>query len=129
MGNLVGQFEEQEVLANSDDACRDVEEFLRAKFREIRRNYRDLIPVNVPWPAERDITRVSKTSSGLFALAATIVHYIGDPDACDPISQLATVLSVTGGLEPGSLSTLYTLYSTVLVGVPKTLSPMLKLVF
>ncbi len=123
-----GSFEEHEVLANSDDACRDVEKFLRAKFGEIRQNYKDLIPIDVPWPAEQDIARVSKTSSVLFALAATNVHYVDPPDACDTITQIGADLSIPKGIEPGSLSTLYALSSTILAGVPKTLSPILKLV-
>lgn len=123
-----GLFEEHEVLANSDDACRDVEKVLRAKFEEIRQNYKDLMPAGAPWPAEGDITRISKTSSGLFALAMTVARYVEDPHACDPISQLAVVLSVTDGLEPGSLSALHAFYSAILGGVPKSMSPIVKLV-
>ncbi len=124
---IKGSFEEHDVPANSDDACRDVEKFLRAKFEEIRQKYKDLIPVGAPWPVEQDITKISSTSSGLFAFAKTVVRYIDDPHVCDPITQLATVVSVTGGLAPGSLSALHALYFAILEGIPKAMMPILKL--
>ncbi len=120
-------FKELNVPPNSEDACRDVEKFLRANFEEIHRKFRDLMPIGVPWPAEQDIARISKTSSGLFALAVTVVRYIEDSHICDPISQLSTVLSVTEGLEPGSLSALHALYSAILGGTHRTSSPILRI--
>lgn len=122
-----GSFKDHDVPANSDDACRDVEKYLRASFEQIHHNYRDLMPLGTHWPAEHDIARISETSSGLFALATTVVRYIEDSDVCDPVSQITTVLSVTEGLEPGSLSTLYSLYSVILDSVPRTSLPTLKM--
>lgn len=125
--DVAGSFEEHDVPANSNDACRDVEKFLRVKFDEMRQNYADLMPRNSPWPTEQNITRISRTSGGLFAFAKTVAMYIEDPHVGNPISQLSTALSVTEGLEPGSLSALYAFYSVILGGVPPAASRVLKL--
>lgn len=119
---ITGSFKEHSILANSDDACRDVETFLRSKFEEIRQNYKDLIPGNTPWPLEQKITRIARTSGGLFVFAATVICFIGDPHVGDPVFQLDTALSVTIGLEPGSLSVLYAFYSAILAAVPPAMS-------
>lgn len=111
------------------DGCRDVEEYLGTKFGAIHQRYRDLIPPVTSWPAMQDRTRISKASSGFFALAATVTRYIEDPQISDPVRQLDTVLSTTEGLEPGSLTTLYAFYSMILAGVPPVMSPILKELF
>ncbi|KAF9449684.1 hypothetical protein P691DRAFT_539278 [Macrolepiota fuliginosa MF-IS2] len=124
---VVGSFSALNVPANSDVACRDVERFLRAKFKEIHYNYRDLVPVGTPWPAERAITSISESVQGYFVLASILVRFIEDPHICDPISQLAITLSIIEDPEADPLSFLYMFYTRILENVPKSMLPVLQL--
>lgn len=127
--DVIGTFWALNVPANSDQACRDVEQYLRAKFEEIRYKYRDIIPGNTPWPTERDITRVWRSALGLFVFASTVIRFVDDPHLCNPISQLAIIvaLPLTENPQVNPLSTLHVLYTTILDNVPKSLLPTLKL--
>lgn len=122
-----GTFWVHDVPANSDAACRDVEQFLRARFQEIHHRYRDLIPIGVSWPVERDIVRICNASSGLFVFPSMVVRFIDDPHVCDPVSQLTTILSVTDNLQTSALSSLHAFYSRILDDIPKSMLPILKL--
>lgn len=117
-----------EVPADSEQACRDVEKFLRAKFEEIRHKYRDVIPVHSRWPTESDITRICNACSGLFVLASTLALFLDDPDIGDPVSQLAIVLALPGNnIQVDPLATLHAFYTRILDAVPKSMLPTLKL--
>lgn len=115
------------VPTNTDEACRDVEQFLRAKFKEVGQKYRDLIPVSAPWPMERDLVRIFKAASGLFVFASTLIRFVDDPHVCDPISQLAAIVSLAEDVRTDPLSILHMFYTRILDNVPKSMLPILKL--
>lgn len=126
-GKVGDTYWELTIPMNTDDACHDVERFLQAKFKEVRQKHKDLIPASESWPMERDLVRIFKAASRLFVFASTLVRFIGDPHVCDPISQLAAVLSLTEGVRTDSLLILHVFYARILDNVPKSMWPILKL--
>lgn len=69
--------------------------YLRGGFENIRRRRSHIIPPSKsPWPSEEDITALVVMSAGLFVYAATVLKFIGDPDALDAKERLKTILSL-----------------------------------
>lgn len=124
-----GTFLEQYVPANSDAACQDVEKYLRTQFEELRNKYQDLIPRGAQWPVEGDVVQVASMASGYFIVAATIIRSIDDPNVGNPVTQLASILSVPHHVGTDPLSTLYALYTSILDTVPRSALPTLKILF
>lgn len=124
---IKGTFLEQDVPANSDAACQDVEKYLRAQFIELQSKYEDLIPRGVPWPAERDVAQIASMASGYFIFATTAIRFIDDPSVGNPVLQLPFILSVSHHTHRDPFSPLHALYSSILDTVPKYALPTLKL--
>ncbi|KXN83491.1 hypothetical protein AN958_01336 [Leucoagaricus sp. SymC.cos] len=119
-----------DVLIDSDEACSDVEKYLRKAFEEIKQNYPECFSETVQWPTETQILVICAAALGLFAFAATVVRFIEDAEHGDPISQLEEVLTVIkrtheqGDKSSGNpLATLDALYIRVLSSVPEDLYP------
>ncbi|KAJ3551801.1 hypothetical protein NP233_g13009 [Leucocoprinus birnbaumii] len=71
---------EETVPINSDEACEDVERYLRGAFQEIRENHPECFAPRVQWPMERQFLELCAVASGNFALAATVIRFVEDPD-------------------------------------------------
>ncbi|KAF9442961.1 hypothetical protein P691DRAFT_797764 [Macrolepiota fuliginosa MF-IS2] len=83
---------EVEVPIDSDEACQDVERYLRSGFEDIRKQYPYHIPPASPWPCEEHISMIARSALGHFAFAATVTRFVEDPDIGDPIAQLCQIL-------------------------------------
>jgi NACHT domain len=69
----------------------DIERYLRIRLSEIGKQRSDL-DLDVPWPADEDITAATKICSGLFIVASVIVKIIAaSPD--NPREQLKAIIS------------------------------------
>lgn len=85
----IGSYWELEVPVDSDRSSRDVEHYLHAQFSAIRANYPESVPPL--WPSERDFLTLARASSGLFALATTLIGYLSRGD---PVSRLKHILDM-----------------------------------
>jgi hypothetical protein len=126
-GAISGSFCILEVPVDSNEACQDVERFLRAEFMSICENYPHDIPPGAQWPVEHDLTKICRASSGHFGFASTLARFIGDDVIGDPVNQLTIVLSVAEHPDINPLASLHSLYTKILDCVPKYLLPALKL--
>ncbi|KAF9450804.1 hypothetical protein P691DRAFT_797668 [Macrolepiota fuliginosa MF-IS2] len=83
------------IPVDSNEACRDVERFLRAEFESIRRKYPYAIPRGLlQWPQECDFLALAHSARGLFVLASAVMRFIDDPFVGDPVSQLELMVSI-----------------------------------
>lgn len=122
----------EDIPVDSDEACADVERYLRKIFEEIRQNYSTSFSPTSQWPSETEFLKISTSASGLFAFAATVIRFIDDPERGNPVSQLHQVLAAiekerqsTKGQERSvnPFAILDALYSSVLSTVPKDVLP------
>ncbi|TFK90898.1 WD40 repeat-like protein [Polyporus arcularius HHB13444] len=67
---------------------RDVEVYLRKRFREIRLHF----GLDERWPATEDLEGLVDLSDGLFIFAATAAKFVGDSAVNDPQSRLCSIL-------------------------------------
>ncbi|XP_006463165.1 hypothetical protein AGABI2DRAFT_207812, partial [Agaricus bisporus var. bisporus H97] len=72
--NVAVAYEKEEIVVNSDEACADVERYLRDKLTEIKTKASDT--VDPRWPDEQDLWKLANAAGGLFAYADTAVRYI-----------------------------------------------------
>ncbi|XP_006463115.1 hypothetical protein AGABI2DRAFT_207789, partial [Agaricus bisporus var. bisporus H97] len=84
-------YEKEEITVDSDEACADVERYLRGKLTVIKKASDS---VNPRWPEERDLWKLANAAGGLFAYADTAVRYVDDASVGSPASQLSDVLNV-----------------------------------
>ncbi|XP_006457234.1 hypothetical protein AGABI2DRAFT_229563, partial [Agaricus bisporus var. bisporus H97] len=89
---LMYSFEEEYVPIDSPEACRDVERFLRSRFKIIQQVEFPHIVAD-GWPEETKIEKLANAASGLFAFADVAIRFIRDPDFADPTSRLDKVVS------------------------------------
>lgn len=118
-------YEKEEVSITSDEACRDVECFLRTELERIRAAYpaTSLYP---QWPLESHFIKLAAAAKGFFAFGAAVTRFIGDPTYGNPVSQLQIILDIvdntslgqpdTGAAQP--MAQLDALYDYVLSQVP-----------
>ncbi|KXN83490.1 mRNA cap guanine-N7 methyltransferase [Leucoagaricus sp. SymC.cos] len=123
-------FTKVNVPIDSDEACKDVEKYLRKAFEEIKQNYPECFSETVQWPTETQILAICAAVLGLFAFAETVRRFVEDTEHGDPITQLEEVLTVIKKThEQGDkssrnpLATLDALYIRVLSSVPEDLYP------
>ncbi|KXN82499.1 hypothetical protein AN958_02350 [Leucoagaricus sp. SymC.cos] len=123
-------FTKVNIPIDSDEACKDVEKYLRKAFEEIKQNYPECFSETVQWPTETQILAICAAVLGLFAFAATVRRFVEDAEHGDPISQLEEVLTVIKRThEQGDkssrnpLATLDALYIRVLSSIPEDLYP------
>src|SRR5262249_34408057 len=86
-----------------NEACRDVQRYLRDELNEIKNAYPTLKRKR-EWPSELQFTKIATAAGGLFAYASIVVRYIGDPHHGDPVSQLGDVLVVINANPKGDTS-------------------------
>lgn len=91
--DVVNAYVNIEVIVDADEACRDVERYLRDELENIRSAYpaTSLYP---HWPTESQFLKLAAASTGLFAFPSTVIKFVGDPTYGDPITQFQQVLDV-----------------------------------
>ncbi len=106
----------------------DVDKYLRASFAELRSKFWDV--TDPSWPEDGQFSSVSKTASGLFILASTIVIYLGDPVYANPTARLIDFLQFMGNAHAvgtkNPLEALDLFYSNIFSQVPDDILPITK---
>ncbi|CDO69449.1 hypothetical protein BN946_scf184817.g9 [Trametes cinnabarina] len=82
-------------------AKRDVSNFFRRRFAEIRGRY----SLGVGWPSDSHFDKLLLLSEGLFIYATTAILYVGDDRIRDPEGQLASLLE-SGSAAAAAISTI-----------------------
>lgn len=117
-----------EVPIDSDEACADVERYLRHEFDEMRRKYSLYFSPSTQWPTETEFSIIAKAASGLFIFAATVVRFVDDVAYSNPVSQLRRVLDVISSVSlptnfDNPFAVLDALYTEILSSVPRSVLP------
>ncbi|EKM78005.1 hypothetical protein AGABI1DRAFT_42571, partial [Agaricus bisporus var. burnettii JB137-S8] len=71
----VPAYTKEEIKIDSDEACEDVQRYLRDELKEIKLKYPSLKHKR-EWPSELEFTKIATAAGGLFAYASTVVRYI-----------------------------------------------------
>jgi hypothetical protein len=117
-------YTKEEMVIDSDDACQEVQQYLRDELTKIKRDHPTLRHKQ-EWPLEHDFTKIASAAGGLFAYAATVIRYIGDPTHGGPAAQLRRVLETIdstakdhGAGRDHPMDRLDALYKRILSNVP-----------
>ncbi|KAF9440950.1 hypothetical protein P691DRAFT_766976 [Macrolepiota fuliginosa MF-IS2] len=129
--NIQAAHWEEEVPIDSNEACRDVERYLRREFENIRQQYPYHISSASPWPCEEHFSAIAHAALGHFVFAATVTKFIEDPDIGDPIAQLDQILIIIDprnmhNVEGNPLAALDALYTSILQQVNSATLPLTK---
>ncbi|KAF9441812.1 hypothetical protein P691DRAFT_538919 [Macrolepiota fuliginosa MF-IS2] len=94
--DIVPSFHQVTIPVNSDEACRDVERYLRTEFTKIKDKHPYLIPATCQWPTETQFLTLGCAASGLFIFASTVVRFVDTNPApqINPMTQLKLVLAL-----------------------------------
>lgn len=115
----------EELLVDDTEAQRDVACHLQQAFYDIRLRYCDRLDAN--WPPEAHLRQIAAISLGLFALAETLVKFVGDKVRSDPSGQLDICMKFLGGagapLVINPLHALDLLYRQILSEIPAETLP------
>ncbi|KAF9442408.1 hypothetical protein P691DRAFT_481936 [Macrolepiota fuliginosa MF-IS2] len=122
---------DEEVPINSDEACQDVERYLRSELEKIRQQYPYHMPTTTPWPCEEHMAVIARSALGHFVFAATVTKFIEDPDIGDPIAQLDQMLIFMDrpymrSVEGNPLAALDALYTSILQQINPATLPLTK---
>ncbi|KAJ3570239.1 hypothetical protein NP233_g4539 [Leucocoprinus birnbaumii] len=120
---IQGTFLEVEIPIDSDEACRDVENYLVASFTEIRTQYPNQFRESTAWPSHVHFLQIAKAALGLFIFAEVVIRFVGDERVGNPISQLSHVLSALAKIQQSQqprnpLEVLDAIYTTIMERVP-----------
>jgi hypothetical protein len=117
-------YTKEEILIDSDEACADVQWYLRDELNEIKLAYPTLEHKR-EWPSELEFTKIATAAGGLFAYASTVIRHINDPYYGDPASQLDDVITaIDRGLSDEAsrnnnpLALLDALYARIISKIP-----------
>ncbi|KAF7773469.1 hypothetical protein Agabi119p4_5636 [Agaricus bisporus var. burnettii] len=86
-------YTKEEVEIDSDEACEEVQTYLRDELNEIKLAYPTLTHKR-EWPSGLEFTKIATAAGGLFAYASTVVRFIGKSHYQDPATLLCHVLEV-----------------------------------
>jgi hypothetical protein len=118
------------VLVDSDQACLDVEKYLRASFRDIVKKYPSSFdPSMSHWPSDSQISKIASHAKGLFLLASDVVNFIDNSAYSNPISQLEDVLNTIDSTSPSENNPFVTsdrLFTDIMSRVPETIADIPK---
>ncbi|KAF9445639.1 hypothetical protein P691DRAFT_709993 [Macrolepiota fuliginosa MF-IS2] len=121
---------EEEVPIDSNEACQDVERYLRSEFENIHQQYPYHISPAAPWPCEQHFSMITYAALGHFVFAVTVAKFIEDPDIGDPIAQLEQILVIIGNpymhIEGNPLAALDALYTSILRQINLATQPLTK---
>lgn len=114
-----------ELSIDSKESKDDVALFVRSSFKSIRRKYTDI--VGESWPCERRLREIIDGSSGLFAVASTVVRYIDDPEHNNPEDRLRSAIRHLCTQGPADkvnpMAKLDHLYTNILSETPSDILP------
>ncbi|KAF7776470.1 hypothetical protein Agabi119p4_4863 [Agaricus bisporus var. burnettii] len=96
-------YTKKEIEIDSDDACQDVQRFLRDELKKIQLAYPS-IKHKQEWPLQLEFTKVAAAAGGLFAYSSTVIRYVGDPHYRDPPARLRCVIEVIDSVGKDDLS-------------------------
>ncbi|KAJ3555930.1 hypothetical protein NP233_g12094 [Leucocoprinus birnbaumii] len=123
-------FLKESIPIDSDEACGDVERYLRNSFDEICENYPECFPPQAQWPSEKKFLKLCAIASGHFALAATVVRFVEDPDCGNPVARFEEALAAVARPSLSQirdtnnpLATLDALYTRIFSAIPKDVLP------
>ncbi|EKM78011.1 hypothetical protein AGABI1DRAFT_42555, partial [Agaricus bisporus var. burnettii JB137-S8] len=71
----VPAYTKEEIKIDSDEACKDVQRYLRDELKDIKLTYPTLRHKK-EWPSELEFTKIATAAGGLFAYASTVIRYI-----------------------------------------------------
>lgn len=122
---------EVDMPVNSNQACRDVERYLRDTFTEIREKYSTSFSSTQQWPTETDFTKIAKRSSGLFAFANAVARFTEDEEYANPFAQLQKVFDVlespsSPAAEDSPFAALDMLYTLVMSAISPNVLPITR---
>ncbi|XP_006458961.1 hypothetical protein AGABI2DRAFT_217789, partial [Agaricus bisporus var. bisporus H97] len=126
-GRVGPAYIKEEMKIDSDEACEDVQRYLRDELKEVKLASPALRHKG-DWPSELEFTKIATAAGGLFAYASTVVRYIGDPHYRDPVAQLGRVLETIDAGPKSNMSgrdhpmaQLDALYQRILSSIPPDL--------
>ncbi|KAJ3568206.1 hypothetical protein NP233_g5866 [Leucocoprinus birnbaumii] len=111
----------EQMSIDDPEARQDVAIFLREEFALIRRRFSDYLSYD--WPPSYALQLIILKASGLFALASTIVRFVGDKTVYNPQGQLQLCLDCLNGLSEraGPFEMLDVLYREICSTVPPSI--------
>ncbi|KXN91226.1 hypothetical protein AN958_01910 [Leucoagaricus sp. SymC.cos] len=121
--DVKNSYMEEDIPADSEEACRDVEAFLNASFTEIRNAFPPPI-IEGRWPSNCDFLQIANAARGLFVFAQVVIRFIADTRVGNPIGQLRYVLTALSNLGPldnhreNPFAVLDAIYTAILFNVP-----------
>lgn len=126
---IVPSYWQEYIPVDSTEACEDVERFLRASFKTIRKDFPRSVPRD--WPSEAAFLKLASAASGLFVFPAVAIRFIEDADRANPVSQLDLVLSTIDRSkvilpEDQPFAHLDALYTQILISIPPSSWPTAK---
>lgn len=129
--DIQGNFLDIDMPIDSDQACADVEHFLRDIFAEIRENYSASFSPEQQWPTETQFVKVATKASGLFVFANTVIRFVDDVEYGNPVAQLQVVIDILDtrlvvGAQENPFLALDALYTHILSGVSPRVLPVLR---
>ncbi|KAF9443122.1 hypothetical protein P691DRAFT_431479 [Macrolepiota fuliginosa MF-IS2] len=125
---------EEDVPIDSNEACQDVERYLRSEFEKIRQQYPYHMPTAFHWPCEEHMAVIARSALGHFVFASTVAKFVEDPDIGDPIAQLDQILILIDPRDPldmrsvegNPLAALDALYTGILQQINPATLPLTK---
>jgi hypothetical protein len=131
--NLLSEYTDFEELVrrvpvhiHSEEAKKDVQVFMRSKFRQMQRQYDIVVPM--PWPVEQELIRLLVSASGLFIFASAIISFCEDRSVANPAIQFKVVFPLISNdpslprdlLEQHPLNPVHVMYQHILKRIPRT---------
>ncbi|EKM75052.1 hypothetical protein AGABI1DRAFT_80348, partial [Agaricus bisporus var. burnettii JB137-S8] len=110
-------YTKEEIEIDSDDACQDVQRFLRDELKKIQFAYPSL-KHKQEWPLVLEFTKIAAAAGGLFAYSSTVVRYVGDPHYRDPAARLRCVIEDNMLRRDHPMAQLDALYARILSNIP-----------
>ncbi|KAJ3568701.1 hypothetical protein NP233_g5541 [Leucocoprinus birnbaumii] len=122
------QLQQEQLSISSPDAGRDVALYLGHEFERIRRKYEgDTFSSGTTWPTQLQLAAIKLLASGLFVFASTVIKFVDDDEAGDPVTQLNLCLEFLKGgkmMNGGDpLDAMHTLYSGIFKNIPSATFP------
>lgn len=107
---------------DSTQACRDVEHYLDARFKAMRKPFPHL-PWN--WPNQTQFLKLANGARGLFVFARTAIRFMEDPNYADPVSRLDLIVSIIDRLDiklidDHPFALLDALYTQIFASIPSS---------
>lgn len=114
--DLLASMTETLVLDDTYKPDADIRIFLDAKFQEIKRKHPSRAHFPVPWPSDKDMSRLVEKSSGQFIYAATVMKYLESRRHL-PTERLQIIFGLTSPGKDTPFAELDVLYNHIFSSV------------